>query len=142
MKIDNLTRQQRRKTMSRIRSKNTKPEMAVRSYLHRQGFRFRLHRRDLPGCPDLVLPKYKTGIFVHGCFWHQHEQCRYAVLPKTRTEYWIPKLKGNVDRFAQDKKRLNEMGWHVMVVWECQLRNSHFEATCQELVRKLRTIRS
>ena len=109
--------------MSRIRSKNTKPELAVRSMLHRMGYRFRLHRRDLPGCPDIVLPKYKTVIFVHGCFWHQYPGCKYAYNPKSRKAFWQKKFKQNVERHKRVRKELTKLGWKVIVIWECQIKN-------------------
>lgn len=109
--------------MSRIRSSGTKPEIAVRRALHGMGFRFRLHRRDLPGKPDIVLPKYKLAIFVHGCFWHQHPDCKLASWPKTRGEYWGPKLTSNVARDQRNVRALEEMGWRVETVWECETRD-------------------
>ena len=105
--------------MARIRSKNTKPELIVRSLLHRMGYRFRLHRADLPGHPDIVMPKYRTVIFVHGCFWHQHKGCREGVIPKTKRRYWGPKLTRNVFRDKGHIHALRELGWRVVVVWEC-----------------------
>jgi len=107
--------------MSHIRSKDTKPEMAVRSLLHRMGYRFRLHKRDLPGCPDIVLPKYKSVIFVHGCFWHLHEGCRDGTVPKTQHEKWKLKLERNVERDELHYEELQKMGWKVLVVWECEV---------------------
>jgi len=121
--VDHLTPEKRSWNMSRIRSKNTKPEMVVRSLLHQMGYRFRLHRKDLPGTPDIVLPKYKTVIFVHGCFWHQHHDCSRATLPKTNTDYWLPKLKRNIERFQESKIQLVNTGWKVIVVWECELKD-------------------
>lgn len=114
---------QRSALMARIRSGNTQPEIAVRKLLHALGYRFRLHRRDLPGKPDIVLPRHRLAIFVHGCFWHQHPGCRLASKPKTRQEYWEPKLAGNVsrDRIAQDA--VTSLGWRVAVVWECDTRD-------------------
>lgn len=108
--------------MSRIRSKNTSPECVVRSMLHKAGYRFRLHRKDLPGNPDIVLPKFRSVIFVHGCFWHQHKDCRYAVLPKTNEYYWAEKLRRNRERDDACVAVLEEMGWKVLVIWECELR--------------------
>lgn len=108
--------------MSRIRSANTRPEIAVRKLLHALGYRFRLHRRDLPGKPDIVLPKYRLAIFVHGCFWHQHRGCRLASKPKTRRDYWGPKLAGNVRRDEAAAKALKVLGWTVAVIWECDVR--------------------
>lgn len=108
--------------MSRIRSGNTRPEVAVRKQLHALGYRFRLHRRDLPGKPDIVLPRHKIAIFVHGCFWHQHEGCKLASKPKTRQEYWTPKLAGNVARDQVAQAALADLGWRVEVIWECDVR--------------------
>jgi len=118
--MDNLSEEDRKRTMRNIRSRDTKPERIVRSFLHRKGFRFRLHRTDLPGSPDIVLPKYKLIIFVHGCFWHQHSGCVRSTTPKSNTEYWIPKLLRNVERDRLNQRRLVEMGWSVVVIWECQ----------------------
>ena len=108
--------------MSRIRSKDTKPEMMVRRFLFANGFRYRLHDPKLPGKPDIVLPKYKTVIFVNGCFWHGHKGCSYFVLPKTRTEWWLQKIKGTMARDKAAEVALNVMGWRVIVIWECQLK--------------------
>ncbi len=107
--------------MSRIRGKDTGPEIAVRSSLHRLGFRFRLHVNDLPGRPDIVLPKYRTVIFVHGCFWHRHKGCRFAYTPKTRTAFWTAKFAENVARDALNRQSLEGLGWRVLVIWECQI---------------------
>jgi DNA mismatch endonuclease (patch repair protein) len=109
--------------MSRIRGKDTAPERIVRSLLHRSGFRFSLRRMDLPGKPDIVLPRFHTIVFVHGCFWHRHEGCPNAVLPKTRADFWLEKLSGNVDRDQRIEDKLKKMGWRVLVVWECELAN-------------------
>ena len=105
--------------MGRITSKDTKPEVRVRSILHRMGFRFRLHRKNLPGKPDIVLSKWRTVIFVHGCFWHGHSCCE-GHLPKTNLEYWAPKLKRNRQRDAENKEKLKALGWKLIVIWECQ----------------------
>ena len=107
--MDVFSPEKRSQVMSRIRSKDTKPEKIIRSILHKLGFRFRINRKDLPGKPDIVLPKCKTVIFVHGCFWHQHEDCKYAVMPKSNTNYWKPKLTKNMDRDKLNIKRLNEI---------------------------------
>lgn len=107
--------------MGRIRSGNTKPELTVRSLLHKMGYRFRLHRKDLPGKPDIILPKYKTVVFVHGCFWHRHSKCKYAYTPKSRTEFWENKFADNIARFKIVKKELAHLKWKVVVVWECEL---------------------
>lgn len=118
---DNLTREQRKKNMRNIHSKNSLPEKVVRSYLHINGFRFRLHRKDLPGKPDIVLPKYKTVIFINGCFWHQHRGCKRATIPKSNKEYWIPKLERNKTRDKENKKKLVKLGWNPIEIWECQI---------------------
>lgn len=109
--------------MRLVRSKDTKPEIKVRSLLHRLGFRFRLHRKDLPGNPDIVLPKYFTVIFVHGCFWHRHKGCKEASMPATRQDYWIPKFKRTVERDKRNQKELRRLGWNVIVLWECELKD-------------------
>ena len=107
--------------MSRIRSKDTAPEMRVRSALHRAGYRFRLHVKDLPGKPDIVLPKYKTVIFVHGCFWHQHKKCRHVKIPETRRDWWKTKLNNNSKRDKVHQQMLLNSGWNILIVWECFL---------------------
>lgn len=112
----------RSEVMSRIKGCNTKPEKTVRSLLHRLGYRFRLHCKDLPGKPDIVLPKYKTVIFVHGCFWHRHINCNFAYIPKSRSDFWAKKFALNVARDIQVKSELEKLGWQVIVVWECELR--------------------
>jgi DNA mismatch endonuclease (patch repair protein) len=106
--------------MSRIKSGNTKPEMIVRSLLHKLGYRFRLHRKDLPGKPDIVLPRYKSVIFVHGCFWHRHKGCKNATSPKTKIIFWREKFKANVERDRKVQKELNSMGWSILIIWECE----------------------
>lgn len=110
--------------MSGIRSKNTKPEMIVRKFLHAQGFRYRLHAKELPGSPDLVLPKYRVAILVHGCFWHRHSGCRYATTPANNAERWKLKFDANIERDERSKHMLSEAGWRVVVVWECELRRA------------------
>ncbi|MCY3567009.1 MAG: very short patch repair endonuclease [Chloroflexi bacterium] len=123
---DNLTPEQRSYCMSRIRSKDMTPELAVRSMTHRMGFRFRLHRKDLPGKPDLTLARHRAVIFVHGCFWHWHQDpdCPIAGLPKSNLEYWTPKLTRTRERDNEHLSALHELGWRTLVVWECELRNS------------------
>ena len=117
------TARQRSFNMSRIRGKDTKPELIVRSIVHQMGFRFRLHRRDLPGTPDLVLPRHNKVIFVHGCYWHMH-RCRYGrVIPKTNTEFWQTKRMGNVERDRRNIRKLRRNGWSVLILWECWTRN-------------------
>jgi len=129
--VDVLTKEQRSYCMSRIRKTDTKPELAVRRIVHRLGYRFRLYRKDLPGCPDIVLPRHRKVIFVHGCWWHRHN-CRYGRrTPKTRPEYWLPKLQANKERYKRDRRKLQSQGWKVLVIWECQLRDS------EKLSRKL-----
>lgn len=115
--------------MARIRAKDTKPEMAVRQFAHGMGFRFRLHRRDLPGSPDLVFPRLRKAIFVHGCFWHLHSDpgCRNGVIPKTRTEWWTAKLERNRRRDQAAEAALRALGWDVLVVWECEVRAAKHE---------------
>ena len=121
--MDSLSRGHRSWNMSRIKSRDTSPELKVRSILHSSGYRFRLHRKDLPGKPDIVLPKYRTVIFVHGCFWHRHLDCKYAYTPKSNIEFWEKKFTANIQRDLRSKKLLQEQGWTVIVVWECQVNN-------------------
>ncbi|MDR1086378.1 MAG: very short patch repair endonuclease [Deltaproteobacteria bacterium] len=122
--MDNISQDKRSWNMSRIRSKNTGPEKALRSMLHRAGFRYRLYDKKLPGCPDLVLKKYRTIIFVHGCFWHRHNGCINSVLPKTRVDFWKKKLDGNVVRDMKNVRVLSDAGWKIIIVWECELKKS------------------
>lgn len=119
--MDTLTEERRSWNMSRIRSRDTKPERTVRSMLHKMGYRFRLHVSSLPGTPDLVMSKYKTVIFVHGCFWHRHPGCKFAYIPKTRTEFWMNKFRSNVLCDEDSARKLADLGWRVMVIWECEL---------------------
>lgn len=116
---DRLSRKQRSWNMSRIRGKNTAPEKLVRSALHRTGYRFRLHSKQLPGSPDVVLPKYRTVVFVHGCFWHHHGGCRFAYTPKSRRAFWNAKFKANGERDRRNVRELRRLGWKVVTVWEC-----------------------
>ncbi len=109
--------------MSAIKSKNTKPEIAVRKLLHSMGYRFRIHSKDLPGSPDIVLPKYKTVIFVHGCFWHRHENCKNASTPNTRKEFWENKFKANVKRDKEIQQKIKNIGWESVVIWECETKD-------------------
>ena len=118
--------EQRSRNMSAIKSKNTKPEIKVRKILYSMGYRFRLHRKDLPGSPDIVLPKYKTVIFVHGCFWHRHENCKYASTPKTRQEFWEAKFQENINRDKLNQENLSSKGWKIIVVWECEINDKDF----------------
>lgn len=123
--------------MSRIKGKNTKPEMMVRKFLFSKGFRYRLHDKRLPGKPDLVLPKYKTVIFINGCFWHGHESCKYFVVPKTRREWWVEKISKNIENDQKNTNSLLEMGWKVIVLWECELKNKNMELVIDELITEI-----
>ena len=117
---DTLSPAERSQLMSRIRAKDTKPELVVRRLLHAMGYRFRLHRRDLPGSPDIVLPRHGVCIFVHGCFWHLHRNCKSARIPKTKRAWWRKKLEGNAARDKRHAAALRRLGWRVLTVWECQ----------------------
>jgi DNA mismatch endonuclease, patch repair protein len=131
------TREQRSRNMAAIRGKDTKPEIKVRSVLHALGYRFRLHRKDLPGKPDIVLPKFRVAVFVHGCFWHSHS-CRYGrVVPATRAEFWSAKRAGTVERDEKKKRALEELGWRVLSLWECEMKDR--EALAEVLRNFLRT---
>jgi DNA mismatch endonuclease (patch repair protein) len=121
--------------MSRVKSKNTKPELLVRSFLHARGFRFKLHDKALPGSPDLVLPRYKTVIFIHGCFWHGHKGCKYFSVPQTRTEWWLNKIHTNVNNDTKAVKSLKKAGWRIITIWGCQLKPVKVEKTLQKLLR-------
>lgn len=125
---DLVSTEQRSYNMSRIRSRNTKPELVVRSMLHRLGFRFTVNsvnNRKLPGKPDIVMPRYKTVVFVHGCFWHVHEGCKNFRLPKTRTDWWKAKLMGNAKRDTKNQNELKKLGWKIVVIWECELKDQN-----------------
>lgn len=134
--MDILSNEKRSWNMSRIRSKNTAPEIAVRSFLHKNGFRFRLHSKHLPGKPDIVLPKYKTVLFIHGCFWHRHKRCKYAYTPKSRVAFWKKKFQDNVDRFKKVKRKLQHKGWKVIVIWECEIGNINNLSRLLSVLRK------
>ena len=121
---DILSKTKRSWNMSRIKGKNTKPELTVRSCLHKMGYRFRIHKKDLPGVPDIVLPKYKTIIFVHGCFWHRHKGCKYTYTPKSRIDFWNQKFSDNQRRFKEVKNFLIELGWKVEMIWECETKDT------------------
>jgi DNA mismatch endonuclease (patch repair protein) len=121
--MDHLSREDRSALMGRIRSSDTKPETQIRKLAHAMGLRFRLHRRDLPGSPDLVFPKYRLAVFIHGCFWHRHPNCARTTTPKSRVEFWENKFAENVARDQRNTKDLETSGWHVLVVWECELRD-------------------
>ena len=119
---DIVGRDRRSRMMSRIRGRDTQPEIMVRRVAHGLGFRFRLHRRDLPGRPDLVLPRHRAVVFVHGCFWHRHKGCRYAYEPKSRVRFWTAKFRENVARDGRNEAALRALGWRVLVIWECETR--------------------
>ena len=133
--MDSLTPERRSWNMSRIRSSNTVPERLVRSLLHRIGYRFRLHRKDLPGRPDIVLPRYNAVVFVHGCYWHRHTGCRLAYTPKSNREFWQAKFTENVSRDARRYNELTSLGWHVITVWECETKEQ--EVLADRLLRNL-----
>ena len=118
---DVVSEEQRSYIMSRVASKNTKPELLVRSYLHRRGFRFRIHGKNLPGRPDLVFPKHRAVVFVHGCFWHRHDGCPGTTMPSTRVEFWQNKFDRNMARDQANQAELRELGWRVIVLWECEI---------------------
>jgi DNA mismatch endonuclease (patch repair protein) len=124
--------------MSRIKNKNTKPEILVRKFLFAQGFRFRLNKKGLPGKPDIVLPKYHTIIFINGCYWHGHENCKYATLPATNREFWTNKINGNIERDKIVKEQLSSLGWKVITIWQCQLKSKTKDDTLSCLVKKIR----
>ena len=126
---------ERSKNMAAIKSKNTNPEIKVRKLLHSLGYRFRLHKKELPGSPDIVLKKYKTVVFVHGCFWHRHKECKYASNPKTREEFWNKKFLSNIERDIKVRERIKAAGWKSIVVWACELND------IQKLKKRLKTKR-
>jgi len=122
--MDRVSITQRSENMRRVRAKNTAPELAVRRMLHAMGLRFRLHRTDLPGKPDIVLPRHSLVVFVHGCFWHRHEQCVRCSTPATRQEFWLPKFAATVERDRKNIRSLEEAGWKVLTIWECEIKNA------------------
>lgn len=124
--------------MSRIRSKDTKPEMLVRKFLFKAGLRYKLHDKSLPGKPDLVFPKYKTVLFIHGCFWHGHEGCKYFVVPKTRTEWWLEKISGNIANDRKNFEKLKNIGWKIIEVWECALKPKVVQETLNKLIQEFK----
>ncbi len=123
--------------MSQIKGKDTKPEMLIRKFLFSQGFRYRLHDKKLPGKPDIVLPKYKTVIFIHGCFWHGHEGCSYFIIPKTRTEWWLAKINRNKQLDDNNLQTLHKSGWKVLTIFECELKTNNRQKTLNELLDKI-----
>jgi len=122
--VDNLSPDERSRIMARVRAKDTRPEMHVRKLIFALGYRYRLHAKDLPGHPDIVFRKLGKVIFIHGCFWHRHSSCALARLPKSRLDFWIPKLEGNRKRDEKNRRALQREGWNVLTIWECQLKNS------------------
>ncbi len=120
---DIIDSQRRSENMARIKGRDTGPELVVRRIAHRMGLRFRLHRKDLPGRPDLVFPRHRLAVFVHGCFWHRHSGCRYAYTPKSRVAFWMKKFAGNVTRDQRNEEALRNLGWQVLVIWECETRD-------------------
>jgi DNA mismatch endonuclease (patch repair protein) len=134
--MDRIDAQRRSWNMGRIKGRDTGPEKTVRSLLHRQGFRFRLHEKKLPGKPDIVLPKWKAAIFVHGCFWHRHKNCRFCYTPKSNTAFWNAKFAGNVERDQRNQTSLREAGWKVLTVWECELADE--EVLSRDLSRAIK----
>lgn len=127
--------------MSRIRSANTKPELLVRRYLHNNGFRYSLHRKDLPGKPDITLTKYRTIINVNGCFWHGHNDCKYFKIPKTRTKWWTTKIDRTRTNDAENIVQLKKLGWNTIVVWECQLKPGHLDKTLNDVINELNSFK-
>ena len=131
------TKEVRSYNMSQIRSKNTKPELIVRKYIFAKGFRYKLHCKDLVGKPDIVLPKYRTVIFVHGCFWHGHEGCKYFVIPKTKTEWWLNKIERNKELDKQHIKKLKSDEWNVIILFECMLKKGNIDNTLDSLTKEI-----
>jgi len=127
----------RSKNMAAIKGRNTKPEMIVRKFLHANGYRYKLHDKSLPGKPDIVLPKYRTVIFINGCFWHGHKNCKYFVVPKTRTDWWMNKINGNIDNDTKATKALRKDAWKIITIWECNLKPAKAEKTLNALLNKL-----
>ena len=134
---DILNKLARSVRMSKIRAKDTKPEMLVRRFLHANGFRYGLHSRNLPGTPDMVLRKHKTVIFVHGCFWHMHGNCKFAQVPKTRSKWWTQKFERNAQNDNKHARALRKLGWKVIVIWECSLKPSRLQRTLNALLGKI-----
>ena len=134
---DILTKEQRHRCMSNVKSKNTKPEIMVRKFLFSNGYRYRVNRKDLPGKPDIVLPKYKTVVFINGCFWHGHPKCKYATIPATNRDFWLAKINGNVVRDKLTREKLSQLGWKVIDIWQCQLKPHEKETTLNQLISNL-----
>lgn len=135
--MDNRSKEARSRNMSHIPSRNTKPEETVRKYLFKKGLRYRKNVSSLPGKPDIVMPKYKTVVFVNGCFWHGHEGCKWFVPPKTNTDFWNAKFLYNIERDKKNYRKLEEMGWRVLLVWECEIRHGDKEKTLENLYQQI-----
>ena len=135
---DVLSKVQRKRCMSHVRGKDTGPEVMVRQYLFANGFRYRLYRKDLPGKPDIVLPKYRTVIFINGCFWHGHTGCKYATIPEANHDFWLAKISGNIERDKSNYAKLFELGWKVIEIWQCELKPKFREQTLNNLLTELR----
>ena len=135
---DVLSKEQRKRCMSHVRGKDTKPEVMVRQFLFAQGFRYRLYRKDLPGKPDIVLPKYRTVIFINGCFWHGHTGCKYATIPEANHDFWLAKISGTIERDKSNHAKLFELGWKVIEIWQCELKPKFREQTLYNLLTELR----
>jgi DNA mismatch endonuclease (patch repair protein) len=135
---DNLSKETRSFNMSRIRSKDTKPELLVRKFLFSQGFRYRLHSSRIPGSPDIVLSKQKVVVFVHGCFWHGHSGCRHSVMPKSNQDYWIPKIERTKVRDLNSSAVIRELGWDILIIWECELKPKVVDDTLIRLLTRLK----
>ena len=134
---DIVDSRRRSEMMSRIKGRDTVPEIAVRRFAHGMGLRFRLHRKDLPGRPDLIFPRYRLAVFVHGCFWHRHGGCRYAYMPKSRTVFWTEKFAQNVSRDRRNEEALQKLGWRVLVIWECETRDEEYvKRSLSESIRR------
>lgn len=127
---DIVDSKRRSRIMSRIRGRDTTPELVVRRMAHRLGFRFRLHRKDLPGCPDIVFPRFRAAVFVHGCYWHRHKGCRYAYTPKSRVAFWLEKFNKNVAHDRRSEEALRNLGWRVLVIWECETQDEIALRSC------------
>lgn len=138
--MDKHSKEVRSYNMSQVKSKDTKPELLVRKFLFSKGFRYRLHNKKLPGTPDIVLSKYKTVILINGCFWHGHEGCKYYTIPKTRTNWWIDKINRNIDRDVENKTKLQDLGWKIIEIWECELKVKPRESTLEAILQKIKLV--
>ena len=137
--MDIWSKEKRSAVMAKIRGKDTKPELIVRRYLYHRGYRYRKNFRGLPGTPDVVLRKYRVVIFVHGCFWHGHEGCKYFVWPKSNADFWKEKISGNIRRDKDNIRKLSQLGWNIITVWECELKTDKREETLSKLVHQIKT---